>query len=97
MLDEPEMMDRRETDENDRSESVRPLQFRLRTLFGLTAAMAELSADYQEVVVLRNLERLSFHEVAERMGRSRPATQMLWMRAIKKLQVAMEEKDGGEG
>jgi Flp pilus assembly protein TadB len=42
MLDEPEMMDRRETDENDRSESVRPLQFRLRTLFGLTAAMAAL-------------------------------------------------------
>ena len=60
----------------------------------VTAALAELPADYQEVVVLRNLQRLSFNDVAERMGRSRPAVQMLWMRAIKKLQEAMgsEEK-----
>ena len=29
-------------EENDPTESVRPLQFRLRTLFGLTAAMALL-------------------------------------------------------
>jgi RNA polymerase sigma-70 factor, ECF subfamily len=42
------------------------------------------------VIVLRNLERLPFNEVAERMERSRPAVQMLWMRAIKKLQEAME-------
>ncbi|MEE9603448.1 MAG: sigma-70 family RNA polymerase sigma factor [Thermoguttaceae bacterium] len=55
----------------------------------VTAAVAELSLDYREVIVLRNLQRLSFNEVAERMGRSRPAVQMLWMRAIKKLQEAM--------
>ena len=29
--------------------------------------------DYQEVIVLEDLERLPFNEVAERMGRSRPA------------------------
>ena len=48
--------------------------------------------------MLRNLQRLSFNEVAERMERSRPAVQMLWMRAIKKLQEAMgtEEKPGLE-
>lgn len=57
----------------------------------VTAALSELSADYQEVIILRNLQRLSFNEVAERMDRSRPAVQMLWMRAIKKLQEAMEE------
>jgi RNA polymerase sigma-70 factor, ECF subfamily len=56
----------------------------------VTAALAQLPADYQEVIVLRNLERLPFNEVAERMERSRPAVQMLWMRAIKKLQEAME-------
>ena len=55
----------------------------------MTAALAELPADYQEVIVLRNLERLSFNEVAERMERSRPAVQMLWMRAIRKLQEVM--------
>jgi RNA polymerase sigma-70 factor (ECF subfamily) len=55
----------------------------------MAAALSELPPDYQEVIVLRNLERLSFNEVAERMGRSRPAVQMLWMRAIKKLQDLM--------
>ena len=58
----------------------------------MTAALAELPPDYQEVIVLRNLQRLPFNEVAERMGRSRPAVQMLWMRAIRKLQEAMGEE-----
>jgi RNA polymerase sigma-70 factor (ECF subfamily) len=61
----------------------------LDTELRLTAAIAELAPDYQEVIVLRNLQRLPFNEVAERMGRSRPAVQMLWMRAIKKLQEAI--------
>ena len=55
----------------------------------MTAALANLPPDYQEVIVLRNLQRLPFNDVAERMGRSRPAVQMLWMRAIKKLQEAL--------
>ncbi|HEY1378340.1 MAG TPA: sigma-70 family RNA polymerase sigma factor, partial [Gemmataceae bacterium] len=55
----------------------------------LTEALAKLSADHREVIVLRNLQRLPFDEVARRMDRSRPAAQMLWMRAIQKLQEAM--------
>ena len=55
----------------------------------VAAALAELPPDYQEVIVLRNLQRLAFSDVADRMGRSRPAVQMLWMRAIRKLQEAM--------
>ncbi|MGQ9574016.1 MAG: sigma-70 family RNA polymerase sigma factor [Thermoguttaceae bacterium] len=51
----------------------------------LAAALAQLPPDYQEVILLRNLERLPFDEVARRMDRSRPAAQMLWMRAIRKL------------
>jgi RNA polymerase sigma-70 factor (ECF subfamily) len=47
--------------------------------------LTQLPADYQEVIILRNLQRLPFDEVAQRMGRSRPAVQMLWMRAIRKL------------
>jgi len=63
----------------------------LDTELRVTAALADLPPDYQEVIVLRNLQRLSFSEVAQRMDRSRPAVQMLWMRAIKKLQEVMGE------
>jgi RNA polymerase sigma-70 factor (ECF subfamily) len=52
--------------------------------------VAQLPPDYQEVIVLRNLERLPFDEIAERLGRSRPAVQMLWMRALKKLHENLE-------
>jgi RNA polymerase sigma-70 factor (ECF subfamily) len=64
---------------------------RLDAQLRMSAAMAQLAPDYQEVLVLRNLQRLPFAEVAQRMGRSRPAVQMLWMRAIKKMQDAMGE------
>lgn len=65
--------------------------FQLETELRLAAAMASLPPDYQEVIVLRNLQRLPFNEVADRMDRSRPAVQMLWMRAIRKLQEALQE------
>ena len=64
---------------------------RLDAQLRMSAAMAQLAPDYQEVLVLRNLQRLPFAEVAQRMGRSRPAVQMLWMRAIKKMQDALGE------
>ena len=70
--------------------------FRIDTELRVTAALAALPADYQEVIVLRNLQRLPFNEVAERMDRTRPAVQMLWMRAIKKLQEAMVGEEQGE-
>ena len=60
----------------------------------VAAALERLAPDYQEVIVLRNLQRLPFNQVAERMGRSRPAVQMLWMRAIKRLQEELGP-DGG--
>jgi RNA polymerase sigma-70 factor (ECF subfamily) len=60
-------------------------------------AVARLPEDYQEVVILRNLQQLPFDEVAERMGRSRPAVQMLWMRAIRKLQEVLNEGESGAG
>lgn len=57
----------------------------------LADAIAKLSDDHQEVIMLRNVQRLPFDEVADRMNRSRPAAQMLWMRAIKKLQELMKQ------
>ena len=66
--------------------------FQLDTELRVTAALSGLPPDYQEVILLRNLQRLPFSEVAERMNRSRPAVQMLWMRAIRKLQAALEQE-----
>lgn len=66
--------------------------FRLDRELRVAAALTQLPADYQEVIMLRNLERLSFNEVAERMQRSRPAAQMLWMRAVKRLQESLGEE-----
>ena len=57
----------------------------------LSAAIEALGDDHREVIILRNFERLAFDEIAARMQRSRPAVQMLWGRALKKLQEAMEE------
>lgn len=59
----------------------------------LVAALEQLSEDHREVIVLRNLQRLPFDDVAARMGRTRPAAQMLWMRAIQKLQMLLEAKE----
>ena len=46
----------------------------------------------EKIRSVEDLQRLPFNEVAERMGRSRPAVQMLWMRALRKLQEILEEQ-----
>ncbi|HVJ87776.1 MAG TPA: sigma-70 family RNA polymerase sigma factor [Caulifigura sp.] len=57
----------------------------------LAQAIERLPDDYREVILLRNLQRLPFDDVAERMGRTRGAVQMLWSRAIQKLTEEMGE------
>lgn len=57
----------------------------------VAAAVEKLPEDYREVVLLRNLQRLPFNEVAERMGRTRPAVQMLWLRALRQLESMLSE------
>ena len=64
--------------------------------FQVADALSELSADHQEVIMLRNLQRLPFDEIARRMDRSRPAVQMLWMRAIKRLEKALSSTDAAD-
>ncbi len=58
----------------------------------VTSVLAELEPDYQQVIVLRNLQHLSFNEVAEQMGRSRPAVQMLWGRAVMRMRELLADK-----
>lgn len=59
----------------------------------LANAITQLSEDHREVIVLRNLQRLPFDEVARRMQRSRPAVQMLWMRAVRRLEQILRKPE----
>jgi RNA polymerase sigma-70 factor (ECF subfamily) len=58
----------------------------------LADALAELSADYREVIVLRTLEGRGWDEVARAMGRSADAVRVLWARALKKLRPLIEAR-----
>jgi len=51
----------------------------------LADTLAQLPADYREVIVLRHIEGLSFEEVGARMDRTAGAVRMLWLRALKVL------------
>ena len=57
----------------------------------LAAALEHLPEDHRDIILLRNLERLPFEEVAKRMGRSAGACRMLWMRAIAGLREHLGE------
>jgi RNA polymerase sigma-70 factor (ECF subfamily) len=51
----------------------------------LRQAVARLPEDYRRVITLRHEEGLSFHDVAQRMGRSPEAARTLWFRAVARL------------
>jgi RNA polymerase sigma-70 factor, ECF subfamily len=63
----------------------------------LADRLAQLPADYRDVLMLRNLQSLPFEEVAERMGRSVGATRMLWLRAIERLRAVYGDDHSREG
>jgi RNA polymerase sigma-70 factor (ECF subfamily) len=56
----------------------------------LAHALARLSADDREVIILRHLEEHTFPEVAERMGRSVDGVKKLWVRALGRLRRTLE-------
>ena len=58
----------------------------------LSDALAELSEDHREVIVLHHLEGLSWEEVARRMGRTSGAVRKLWTRALKQLRPLIDER-----
>ncbi|MCA9197540.1 MAG: sigma-70 family RNA polymerase sigma factor [Planctomycetales bacterium] len=59
----------------------------------LANLMQQLPDHYRQVLVLRNLQGLSFQEVALQLERTEPATKMLWMRAVKKLRGLFEANE----
>jgi RNA polymerase sigma-70 factor (ECF subfamily) len=59
----------------------------------LADTVAQLPADYREVIVLRHIEGLSFDEVGARMNRTAGAVRMLWLRALKVLREHLENEN----
>lgn len=57
----------------------------------LADALARLSPDYREVIILRHLEGCTFPEVARRMERSLDSVEKLWLRALAKLKASMRD------
>jgi RNA polymerase sigma-70 factor (ECF subfamily) len=50
----------------------------------LVQQLSQLKPEYRDVIIYRNLQGLSFDEVATRMGRKPTNVRMLWLRAIEK-------------
>lgn len=61
-----------------------PVQARERSV-ALANELAKLPEHYRDVIVLRNLQSLTFEEIAARMEKSVGAVRMLWLRAIDRL------------
>jgi RNA polymerase sigma-70 factor (ECF subfamily) len=59
----------------------------------LADQLARLPPQYRDVIVLRNLQGLSFEEVADRMDRKPGAVRMLWLRAIEKFKQIYQPLD----
>lgn len=59
----------------------------------LADQLAKLSPHYRDVIVLRNLQGLTFDEIGERMERKPGAVRMLWLRAIDKFRQIYEPMD----
>lgn len=55
--------------------------------------LAKLRPDYRDVLILRNLQGLSFEEIADRMDRKAGAVRMLWLRAIEKMRQVYQPLD----
>jgi RNA polymerase sigma-70 factor, ECF subfamily len=57
----------------------------------LRQALSRIPGDYERVIVMRNLERRKFDEIAVVLGRSTAAVKKLWSRAILRLNDEMKD------
>lgn len=62
----------------------------------LADALARLSEDHREAIVLRHLEGLSLAQAADRMGRSQDSVQKLYVRGLMNLRRLMGASDENE-
>ena len=59
----------------------------------LADQLARLPKSHREVIILRNLEGLSFEEVAQRLKRSPGAVRVLWLRALDRLRQLLKREE----
>jgi RNA polymerase sigma-70 factor (ECF subfamily) len=59
----------------------------------LADQLARLPERHREVIILRNLEGLSFDDVAARMGITSGAVRVLWLRALKRIKQRLQKED----
>lgn len=59
----------------------------------IMVAMQRLSEDHRQVIELRNWQRISFAEIAEKMNRSENAVTKLWFRALVRLESELERQN----
>jgi RNA polymerase sigma-70 factor (ECF subfamily) len=64
------------------------------SLIRLSDAIANLSAEHREVIILRHVQGLPFKEIGERLNKTSGAVRMLWMRAIEKLRETSDLSTG---
>jgi RNA polymerase sigma-70 factor (ECF subfamily) len=57
----------------------------------VAGALARLPDDYREVIILHQLEDLSFPEVARRMDRTLDSVKNLWLRALVRLRRTLSD------
>ena len=57
----------------------------------MKVAMERLSAEQQQVIQLRNFERLAFAEIGKEMDRSEDAARKLWARSIEALKQNLKD------
>jgi RNA polymerase sigma-70 factor, ECF subfamily len=69
-----------------------PLMQRERAV-AMADQLSRLPPQYRDVIVLRNLQGLSFEEVADRMDRKPGTVRMLWLRAIEKFKQIYQPLD----
>ena len=55
----------------------------------LASALEQLPAYYRDVLVLRHVEGLPFHDIAQQMNRNLGAVRMLWVRALARLKARL--------
>jgi len=77
----------------DRAESPSHVAVASEEAVKLHQALAQLPQDYRQVLVLRSLERRTFREVSEVMGRTDEAVRKLWGRALDQLQQILNPVD----
>ena len=59
----------------------------------LADALEDLPEDYREVIILRQLEGLSFPDVARRVGRTEDSVKNVWLRALARLRLRWRTSD----